>query len=207
MTATADPFRLFLLSPAHCGGRRAEVLMSERATFPLADRLRRGLPVTLGEAFAFLSGLYFAGKLAYADRFSRAPAGTPGTLVITTNRGLIAAGTRITLGDLQEFGAVSIRADDPRYRDPIARDATRVAQVANAEIILLGSVATGKYVDVLLEFFGDRLLFPSAFAGRGDMSRGSLLLRAVRESTELAYEPVATAIRSFARSPRMGAGR
>jgi len=204
MAAKPDAFRVFLLSPAHCGGKRAELLLSERATFPLADRLRRGAPVTLGEAFAFLSGLYFAGKLAYAERFSRAPAGSSGTLVITTSRGLVAADTPITLSDLQEFGAVSIRADDPRYRAPVARDAARIAQLANAEVILLGSVATGKYVDVLLESFGDRLLFPSAFAGRGDMSRGSLLLRAVRESSELAYEPVATAIRSFARSARTG---
>ena len=57
------------------------------------------------------------------------------------------------------------------------------------------------------ESFGERLLFPSAFAGRGDMSRGSLMLRAVRESSELAYEPVATAIRSFARSARTGSSR
>jgi len=201
MTANPEAFRVFLLSPAHCGGKRAELLMSERARFPLADRLRSGAPVTLGEAFAFLSGLYFAGKLAYADRFGRAPTGNSGTLVITTNRGLIAADTPITLSDLQEFGAVDIRTDDPRYRDPVARDATRIAQLS-AEVILLGSVATGKYVDVLLQSFGERLLFPSAFAGRGDMSRGSLLLRAVRESKELAYEPVATAIRSFARSAR-----
>lgn len=198
MTTGGDRARVFLLSPAHCGGRRAELLMSERARFPLADRLRRGDPVTLGEVFAFLSGLYFAGKLAYAGRFARAPAGASGTLVITTNRGLVPVGTRITAADLRDFGSVDIRADDPRYRSPVVRDSAALAQLG-AEVILLGSVATGKYVDVLLESFGERLLFPTKFVGRGDMSRGSLLLQAVREGAELAYEPVATAIRSRAR--------
>jgi hypothetical protein len=203
MTAGGRSARLFLLSPAHCGGKRAELLMSERARFPLADRLRRGDPVTLGEAFAFLSGLYFAGKLAYAERFARTPAGMPagasGALVITTNRGLVPVGSPITLADLRDFGAVSIRTDDPRYRSPVTRDAAALARL-DADVILLGSVATGKYVDVLLDSFGERLLFPTVFVGRGDMSRGSLLLRAVREGAELAYEPVATAVRSRARA-------
>jgi hypothetical protein len=70
--------------------------------------------------------------------------------------------------------------------------------------VLLGSVATGKYVDVLLEFMGERLLFPREFVGRGDMSRGALLLRAVREGKELAYEPVAGAIRHGRRAAKVG---
>jgi hypothetical protein len=197
--------RVFLLSPAHCGGKRAELLLSDRARFDLADRLRRGAAVTLGEAFTFLSGLYFSGKLTYAQRFSRSWAGSPGVQVITTNRGLIAADSPITLQDLREFGAVDIRSNDPRYRHPVERDAARIAELG-AEIILLGSVATGKYVDVLLEFFGQRLLFPTEFAGRGDMSRGALLLRAVREGRELSYEPVATAIRSGAAARNRAGG-
>jgi hypothetical protein len=197
--------RVFLLSPAHCGGKRAELLLSDRARFDLADRLRRGAAVTLGEVFTFLSGLYFSGKLTYAQRFSRPWAGGPGVQVITTDRGLIAADSPITLQDLREFGAVDIRSDDRRYRDPVERDAARIAELG-AEIILLGSVATGKYVDVLLEFFGHRLLFPTEFAGRGDMSRGSLLLRAVREGRELDYAPVATVIRSRAAARNRAGG-
>ena len=46
------------------------------------------------------------------------------------------------------------------------------------QFVLLGSVATDKYVGPLLDVFGDRLYFPATFAGRGDMSRGGLLLRA-----------------------------
>ena len=81
--------RIFLLSPAHCGGKRAAILLNERAEFPLAQRLRSAPGVTLGEAFSFLSGLYFRGKLAYAHRFAHAPAGEPGVQVITTDRGLL----------------------------------------------------------------------------------------------------------------------
>ena len=83
--------RIFLLSPAHCGGKRAQILLNERATFPLAERLRSPPGVTLGEAFSFLSGLYFRGKLAYAERFARPPAGERGVQIITTDRGLLAA--------------------------------------------------------------------------------------------------------------------
>ena len=69
------PFRIFLLSPAHCGGKRAELLLNDRASFSLAVRLRSEAGATLGEAFSFLSGLYFRGKLAYADHFARPPEG------------------------------------------------------------------------------------------------------------------------------------
>jgi hypothetical protein len=196
--------RIFLLSPAHCGGKRAAILLNERATFPLAERLRSPSGVALGEAFSFLSGLYFRGKLAYADRFARPPVGQRGVQVITTDRGLLASDAPVGLRELREFGTVDIRPDHPSYRDPLARDLARLSQGA-ADIVLLGSVATGKYVDVLLEFMGERLLFPKEFVGRGDMSRGALLLRAVREGKELDYEPVAGAIRHGRRAAKVGA--
>jgi hypothetical protein len=196
--------RIFLLSPAHCGGKRAAILLNERATFPLAQRLHSTSGVTLGEAFSFLSGLYFRGKLAYADRFTRPPVDQRGVLVITTDRGLLAADAPVGPRELREFGTVDIRADDPRYREPLVRDLARLSQDPDADVVLLGSVATGKYVDVLLEFLGERLLFPREFVGRGDMSRGALLLRAVREGKELAYEPVSGAIRHGRRAAKVG---
>ncbi len=196
--------RIFLLSPAHCGGKRAAVLLNQRAAFPLAQRLRSA-GVTLGEAFSFLSGLYFRGKLTYADRFARPPAGSAGIQIITTDRGLLAADTAIGVGDLRAFGTVDIRADHPCYRTPLLRDASRLG--TDTEVVLLGSVATGKYVDVLLEVIGDRLLFPTEFVGRGDMSRGALLLRAAREGRELAYEPVAGAVRRGPRARKVTATR
>lgn len=183
--------RVFLLSPAHCGGKRATMLMREEARFPLAERLRGPEGISLGEAFSFLSGLYFRGKLAYASRFGRPPFGTGGAQVITTNRGLVDAESKVGLADLRGYGAVDIRVDDPRYRDPLVRDVAALAGDSAVELVLLGSVATGKYLDVLLDVVGERLLYPTEFAGRGDMSRGALMLRAVSEGRELAYEPAA----------------
>jgi hypothetical protein len=200
MASDVPPSRIFLLSPAHCGGKRAGLLLNERAEFELAGRLRSPGGVTLGEAFSFVSGLYFRGKLSYALEFARAPAGVAGAQVITTNRGLVPAETPIGLADLREFGAVDIRPDDPRYRAPVDRDLARLAADPGLQIVLLGSVATGKYVDVLLEAVGDRLVFPIDFLGRGDMSRGALLLRAVREGRELHYAPAASIVRRTARS-------
>jgi hypothetical protein len=55
----------------------------------------------------------------------------------------------------------------------------------------------------LLAVLGERLHFPAEFVGRGDMSRGGLLLRAVRAGVELAYLPVAGAVRHGARPPRL----
>jgi hypothetical protein len=196
--------RIFLLSPAHCGGKRAAVLLNERAAFPLAQRLRSA-GVTLGEAFSFLSGLYFRGKLTYADRFARPPAGSAGVQIITTDRGLVAADASINAGDLRAFGTVDIRPDHPRYRTPLLRDASQLN--TDVEVVLLGSVATGKYVDVLLEVIGERLLFPTDFVGRGDMSRGALLLRAARDGKELSYEPVAGAVRRGPRAAKVAAQR
>jgi hypothetical protein len=197
--------RIFLLSPAHCGGKRAQILLNERAAFPLAQRLRSPSGITLGEAFSFLSGLYFRGKLAYADRFARPPTGHAGVRVITTDRGLLGADATVGFRELREFGTVDIRADHPRYREPLARDLALLSQQPDADVVLLGSVATGKYVDVLLEFLGDRLLFPGEFVGRGDMSRGALLLRAARAGRELSYQPVAGSIRRGRRAPKVGA--
>jgi hypothetical protein len=186
---------VFLLSPAHLGGKRATLLLREEAAFPLAVRLREPGGVALGEAFSFLSGLYFRGKLAYATRFARPPVGVAGVQVITANRGLVAADAAVSGAELRAFGSVDIRAEDPRYRAPLVEDVARLAEHTGLELVLLGSVATGKYVDVLLDVVGERLLFPPDFVGRGDMSRGALLLRSAREGRELSYEPVAGALR------------
>ena len=197
------PFRIFLLSPAHCGGKRAEILLSQRAAFPLVVRLRSTPGVTLGEAFSFLSGLYFRGKLAYAERFARPPADTRGVQVITTDRGLLSGDAPVRVDDLRRFGTVDISQEHPTYRLPLERDTRLLGQLENVEVVLLGSVATGKYVDVLLDIMGERLLFPTEFVGRGGMSRGALLLRAVRNNVELRYQPVAGAIRRGARARKV----
>ncbi len=202
MTVNVD-HRIFVLSPAHCGGKRAALLVNHRATFPLAVRLRESREATLGEAFSFLSGLYFRGKLTYASRFSRPPEGVSGSLVITTNRGLVPAESPVGLMDIREFGGVEIDPADARYRAPLERDLVSLAARDDLEVVLLGSIATGKYLDVLLDALGNRLLIPTELVGRGDMSRGALLLRAARDGVELDYVPVAGAARHGPRPRRI----
>ncbi|MEP7064631.1 MAG: hypothetical protein ABI889_01230 [Gemmatimonadota bacterium] len=195
--------RIFLLSPAYCGGERAKLLFNPGAAFPLAVRLRQdGVPI--GELFAFLSGLYFRGKIAYARAFSHPASGGPGAVVITPTRGLVDPDTVLTLPDMQEFAGVNIAEQSDRFLGPLERDAHALAAASgSAPAILLGSIATDKYVGTLASAFGDRLHFPEAFVGRGDMSRGGLLLRSVREERELAYIPVAGAIRRGTRPPKL----
>jgi hypothetical protein len=197
--------RVFLLSPAYAGGQRARMIMSERAQFDLARRLRSERPPTLGEVFAFLSGLYFRGKLAYANAFAPPRRKRSSILVITPTRGLVPADSPIGVADLREFAEVDIHEDDPRYRAPLERDVKELAKIlpAKGQIVLLGSIASSKYVDVLLEHFGDRLCFPADFVGRGDMSRGGLLLRCAVDRCELNYIPVAGAVRKGKRPPKL----
>ena len=190
--------RVFLLSPANCGGERAQLLFSARAGFPLARRLRQGGDVPLGEVMTFVSGLYFRGKLAYAEAF-----GIP--LVITSDAGLRPADAPVTLARLRASARVDIDAANPRYRRPLEQSARAVASLLKLDdtVTLLGSIASGKYVDVLLGVFGERLTFPADFVGRGDMSRGGLLLRCVRLGRELDYVPVVGAVRHGVRPPRL----
>lgn len=197
--------RIFLLSPARCDGERAKLIMNPRAEFPLARALREPAGVELGEVFSFLSGLYFRGKLAYARAFGRPTELHPGTLVITTERGLVPPSTRITRNDLCAFAEVDIAGSDERYLAPLRRDVDRLCDgLAEADqVVLLGSIATGKYADTLMGALGQRLVFPREFVGRGDMSRGGLLLRQVREGQELEYIPVEGAVRHGSRPPKL----
>jgi hypothetical protein len=193
--------RIFLLSPAHCGGLRARLVMSERASFDLAQRVRARDGAPLGEVFSFLSGLYFRGKLTYARAFAQ----PPDVLVITPTDGLRPADEPVDLARLQRFATVDIAGDDPRYREPLDRDARRLARRigATGEVVLLGSIATAKYIEPLLAAFGQRLRFPADFVGRGDMSRGGLLLRCARAGTELEYVGVGDVVRRGPRPPKL----
>jgi hypothetical protein len=197
--------RVFLLSPAYAGGKRARMVISERAQFDLARRLRSDRGATIAEVFTFLSGLYFRGKIAYANVFARPFARSSGVFVITPTRGLVEAQSRINLAGLLEFAEVDIDENDPRYREPLERDLKALARKLSerSDVILLGSIATGKYVDVLLEHFQERLRFPADFVGRGDMSRGGLMLRCAAEGQELEYRSVAGAVLNGKRPPKL----
>jgi len=198
------PQRVFLLSPASCAGRRCALLLSRGADFELARRIRRdGAP--LGEVFSFLSALYFRGKLAYARRFASAPDDSPGAFVITSDRGLVTPDTPVGLRDLRAFARVPIDPREPRYVGPLRRaaGALRLRLPAHAELVLLGSIATSKYAEILQTAFERPLLFPVDFVGRGDMSRGGLLLRAARSGSELEYRAIDGAVRRGPRPPRL----
>lgn len=185
--------RIFLLSPASSSGKRAALLFNDRAEFDIARRVREQPGAPLGEVFSFLSGLYFRGKLTYAREFQNPPPSrAPGIQIITPSDGLYAPGSLVTLKDLERFATVPIDAEESRYRCPLERDAMKIADRIGprCQVVLLGSIATGKYIDVLLPIFGDRLLFPKEFIGHGDMARGGMLLKRAASGVELTYIPV-----------------
>jgi hypothetical protein len=186
------------------------MVMSDRAQFDLAQRLRGRGGAPLGEVFSFMSGLYFRGKLAYARAFARPPdpdstISASGIFVITPTAGLRSPDTLVTRAALRAFGTVDVSADNIAYRRPLEASARAIRDDVGpeCEIVLLGSIASGKYVEVLQGIFGDRLVFPADFVGRGDMSRGGLMLRSAASLDELRYIPVAGAIRRGPRPPRL----
>ena len=183
--------RIFLLSPASLSGTRAKQLTSPRASFAAAVQYRSEEGVPIGEAFAFMSSLYFRGKIAYAKRFAvPSPAvGGDGIFVITSGFGLVSPDWRLNEERLKRMRKIDVDVATRNYVKPLKEHAQLLAAALEpgTEVVLLGSVATGKYVDVLWPILGERLRFPTLFAGLGDMSRGGLMLRAAREGRELQY--------------------
>jgi hypothetical protein len=211
VTTTAGPRpRIFLLSPANCGGTRAKQVLSPRAAFALAEQLRSRDGVAIGDLFAFISGLYFRGKLTYSLRFAAPPdADNPvigcGVHIITANAGLRHPDTRVTHAAVQHFAGAEVHPDNATYRRPLERSAKALKRAIGGEcdVVLLGSIASPKYVSILVDIFAERLQFPIEFVGRGDMSRGGLLLRMAAAGTELAYVAVAGAALHGARPPKL----
>jgi hypothetical protein len=204
MHGSAAP-QIFLLSPAFCGGRRAAILTRDDSALPLARSFREG-SLTLGDAFSFLSGLYFRGKFTYARAFGRGGNGLSPILIVTPTRGLQNPGMPFTPDVMREFAAVDVNASDARYRAPMERDARALAAKLPkaARVVLLGSVASSKYVDVLMGILGPRLFYPPTFIGRGDMSRGGLMLRSAEAGVELEYAVLdSTAVRHGPRPPKL----
>jgi hypothetical protein len=199
------PPRIFLLSPASCSGGRAQVLCRDEAAFDLALRVRSHEGAPLGEVFSFLSGLYFRGKLTYAQAFARPPAGLHGVLVITPASGLRPPGEHVGLRHLRRWAGIDVSLTEPRYLRPLRRDLRALAEALGegGEVVLLGSIATDKYVAPLSSLLGARLRFPSDFVGRGDMSRGGLLLRRAADGQELPYAAPGDVARHGAPPPRL----
>lgn len=207
MTTTSG--RVFLLSPANCNGRRAKQVLSPHASSPLAGQLRSS-GAALGDLFAFVSGLYFRGKLTYARRFAQVPDPDQvidrcGIHVITPNAGLRSPDTVVTSAGFKAFSGADIHQDNDVFRKPLERSARGLFDEIGSEtdVVLLGSVASPKYTQILLDIFGSRLLFPIDFVGRGDMSRGGLLLRMAAAGTELEYAPVSGTVLRGRRPPKL----
>lgn len=197
--------RVFILSPARSDGVRARFLFNPKTSIAMGQEMQAGIKQPIGKVFSFLSGLYFRGKIAYAEKFSRPADEGVGAWVITSNRGLLPLHAEIGLDDLKSFSLTPIASGESRYEIPLRRDLAKLvaSEPVTTEFVLLGSVSTDKYVQALLAAFGKRLLFPSDFVGRGDMSRGGLMLRHSREQKELSYAVLATAVRKGKRPPKL----
>jgi hypothetical protein len=196
--------RVFLLSPAKAGGPRYDMLLRKQARFDLAVKLQQGT-ASIGEVYTFISGLYFRSKIAYADVFRAAPPGIPPALVIVPGVGLVPPETTVSMEELRAIADIPVDERNDAYRDALLRAARLLDQHAGRTClhVLLGSIASGKYTGPLLEVFGERLMFPVDFVGRGDMSRGGLMLRHARLGIQLPYLPVQGAVRHGVRPPRL----
>lgn len=183
---------VFLLSPANLGGKRGASLLGASGGAALRQQLQSESGAPLGEVFSFVSSLYFRGKAAYAKQFGHAAWGGESAFVMTAGGGLCTLETRVTKQRLEAWQRVQVSDRNPHFTAPLVRHASELLDRADAEarFVLLGSVASTKYVRPLLEVFGSRLLYPVQFGGLGDMSRGALLLRAVRDAKELEYASV-----------------
>jgi hypothetical protein len=187
---------IFLLPPALLSGQRGRLLRGRKADFPAAVQLREAAGIPIAELFSFLSSLYFRGKIAYARRFASEHAETA-ILVIAPGFGLVPPEWPVTRERLRRLARTPV---DPRrrsYHFPLRTAATALGErlPESARVVLLGSLASGKYIDILLPCLGGRLHFPCAFAGTGDMQRGSMMLTAARTGTELDYAPLLGTVR------------
>lgn len=194
--ADPSPPTVMLLSPARLDGKRGQLLLRAEARFALAEQLRSPSGAPLAAVFSFVSGLYFRGKASYARAFAHTPVGHA-ALVISAGGGLLPLDEPVTHTRLEGWARVAIHEDNPHFTAPLYRHASELLELLGerARFVLLGSLATDKYVAPLLDVFGERLLFPRELLGRGDMSRGALLLRAAQEGRELEYASVASAAR------------
>jgi hypothetical protein len=190
--------RVFVLSPANCNGVRARLLRKSNS-LELAKRLR-GSGVPLSEVFSFVSSLYFRGKVTYAQAFARPPADCAGIFVITPTIGLVPHDMLICMSTLRLFSKGAIDINNRLYCSSLQCSAEQLDRAigSKCEVVLLGSIASGKYLNLLSPIFGCRLRVPAEFVGRGDMSRGGLLLRCIKDSRELDYIDIPKSAKSTA---------
>jgi hypothetical protein len=183
------PTLRFLLSPAHLGGARAARLTSLDARFAVAQSYRDGT-LSIGEAFSWISALYFRAKLRYARHFGARHGGGPAQ-VIAPGFGLVAEDWLLSGERFTRLCQVPVDTQDRRFRQPLEAACAGLARSLDRDdrIVFLGGLAGDRYLAVLAPALGPRLFVPIDFVGRGQMQRGSLLLQAIAENRELAYSP------------------
>lgn len=180
--------RIFLLSPATAHGARARGLIAPEPRSPTARQLASA-GMRLGDVFTYLSGLYFNGKLTYARRYATPPAslGGEGIYIITMTDGILTPDHRVCVDDLRRYAAAERQTDEGRHAFEVSARALAMTIGPRCDVVFMGSVASGKYTDIIEPAFGERLLFPLELVGRGQLSRGALLFRCVKEDRELEY--------------------
>ena len=146
-------------APGGCSGRTAD---------PIWRNVSAGPARALGDVFSFLSALYFRGKLAYAQAFSCPPSDCPGIFIVTPTAGLVPHDTLIRLPKLRGFSRVPIHVKNRLYYSSLRRTAKKLASRigSDCEVVLLGSLASRKYLEILSPIFGSRLIIPAEFIGR-----------------------------------------
>lgn len=181
---------VFLLSPANVSGTRARQMLSPRAMSAAALAYRSPDGVKIADAFTFMSALYFRGKHAYARAFSvEHPRIGHTAFVIAPGYGLVPLDWRLDKERMKKLARTKVDIRSRAYTSSLRKSCQELALQLDDDdiVVLLGSVASGKYVDVLHPIFGDRLRFPGIFAGMGDMQRGSVMLKAAAAGRELEY--------------------
>lgn len=191
-----EPTTLFLISPANLKGKRGALLLGANARSDLARRLRAPDGAPLAEVFTFVSGLYFRGKVTYARTFGKAPPGLPASFIMTAGGGLCGLDDPVHLARLEGWQNIRVSESNPHFTAPLQRQTSELLdRHPEARFVLLGSIASNKYVAPLREVLGERLFYPERLAGLGDMARGSLLLAAAADGRELTYVPFAPSAR------------
>jgi hypothetical protein len=137
------------------------MLLREQADFDLAVKLRQGT-ATIGEIYTFMSGLYFRGKMAYAEAFRAAPPGIPPGVVIVPGVGLVPPETAVDVGQLRTVADVPVDEGNHVYRSALLRAARLLDEYAGSacSYVLLGSIASGKYTGRSLRFLASASCFP-----------------------------------------------
>ena len=197
--------------PTAAAGARQQVLSPQAAFAARRGSCARAQGAPLGDVFTFVSGLYFRGKLAYARRFASPPeprirrrlgrarhhaerrAPQPETPV-----------TRRRAARLRRRRRRSrpTRATGGRSSGARARWLREIG--ADCEVVLLGSIASPKYVDVLLDDLRRAPAVPDRFRRpRRHEPRRPAAAQARARASSSTYAPMAGAVRHGARPPKL----